>query len=345
MIVRKFADAARAASVLPVILLGAASAHAQQVVVNCAFELEWCEALRARFEATTGMKAAVTRKTDGEIMAQMRAEAGNPRFDIWHSAGADTAAIMIKDGFIEAYKSPKVAELHDWAVKFAEANKYALTPIYTGLIGFGYNSDLAAKKNMPEPKCWADLTNPAYKNEIQMADPSTSGTAYTMVTTILQLMGEDKGFDYLKALHKNINQYTRSGAAPAKAASLGETLIGITFMHDLVTMAVEGGPIKVVPPCEGTGYEVGSMSIIKGAKNPNQAKIFYDWALTPEAQALGAGAKSFQVPSNKNSPVPPQAPRLEQVKLIDYDFAKYGASAERKRLLSKWDKEVKALPK
>ena len=43
--------------------------------------------------------------------------------------------------------------------------------------------------------------------------------------------------------------------------------------------------------------------------------------------------------------VPPQAPRLDQTKVIDYDFQKYGSSAERKRLLSKWDKEVKALPK
>ena len=166
-----------------------------------------------------------------------------------------------------------------------------------------------------------------------------------MLATMVQLLGEDKGFDYLKKLHKNINQYTKSGAAPAKAASLGETLIGITFMHDLVTMAVDGGPIKVVAPCEGTGYEVGSMSIIKGTKNLEQAKIWYDWALSAEAQAIGAASKSFQVPSNRNAKVPPQAPRLDQVKLINYDFGKYGASAERKRLLSKWDKDVKALPK
>jgi iron(III) transport system substrate-binding protein len=116
-------------------------------------------------------------------------------------------------------------------------------------------------------------------------------------------------------------------------------------MHDLVTMAVEGGPVKVVAPCEGTGYEVGSMSILKGAKNLDQAKIWYDWALSPDAQAIGAATKSFQVPSNKTAKVPPQAPRLDQVKLINYDFAKYGSSAERKRLLSKWDKEVKSLPK
>jgi len=108
---------------------------------------------------------------------------------------------------------------------------------------------------------------------------------------------------------------------------------------------VRGAPIKIVAPCEGTGYEVGSMSIIKGGRNPQQARMWYDWALTAEAQSIGAEAKAYQVPSNRNARVPPQAPRLESIKLIDYDFAKYGSSAERKRLLSKWDREVKALPK
>ena len=186
---------------------------------------------------------------------------------------------------------------------------------------------------------------PEFKDEVQVADPNSSGTSYTLLATMVQLMGEDKGFDYLKALHKNINQYTKSGAAPAKATSLGETVVGIVFMHDMVTMAVEGGPIKVVAPCEGTGYEIGSMSIVKGARNLENAKKFYDWVLTPEAQALGAQAKSFQVPSNKSAPVPPQAPKLADIKLINYDFAKYGSSDERRRLLSKWDREVKALPK
>jgi iron(III) transport system substrate-binding protein len=88
------------------------------------------------------------------------------------------------------------------------------------------------------------------------------------------------------------------------------------------------------------------MSIIKGAKNLENAKKWYDWALSPEAQAIGAQAKvSYQVPSNKSAPVPAQAPKLSEIKLINYDFAKYGSSAERTRLLTKWDKEVYALPK
>jgi len=161
----------------------------------------------------------------------------------------------------------------------------------------------------------------------------------------VQLMGEDKAFEYLKALHKNVNQYTKSGAAPARAAAVGESLIGITFQHDAVVQAIGGAPVAIVSPCEGTGYEIGSMSIIKGAKNLENAKKWYDWALTPEAQSIGAQAKvSYQVPSNKNAQPPEASPRLSEIKLIDYDFAKYGSAAERKRLLEKWGKEVKALP-
>jgi iron(III) transport system substrate-binding protein len=167
-----------------------------------------------------------------------------------------------------------------------------------------------------------------------------------MLATMVQIMGEQKAFDYLKALHRNINQYTKSGAAPARAVATGESLIGITFQHDAVLQAVGGAPVKVVSPCEGTGYEIGSMSIIKGARNLANARKFYDWALSPEGQAIGVNAKvSYQVQSNKKSPAPPQAPKLSEIKLIDYDFAKYGSSAERTRLLKRWDDEVSKLPK
>jgi iron(III) transport system substrate-binding protein len=297
------------------------------------------------FERKTGIKVSMTRKSSGETYAQVKAEATNPRGDIWWGGTGDPHMQAAEEGLTQEHRSPLLKDLQDWAVRQAEQSKYRTVGIYAGALGFGYNSELLAKKKLPEPKCWNDLLSDKYKDEVQVADPNSSGTAYTLLATMVQLQGEDKGFDYLKKLHRNVNQYTKSGAAPAKAASQGETLVGIAFMHDLVTMAVEGGPVKVVAPCEGTGYEVGSMSILKGAKNLEQAKAWYDWALTPEAQAIGAATKSFQVPSNRNSKVPPQAPRLDQVKLINYDFGKYGSSAERKRLLSKWDKDVKVLPK
>lgn len=178
-----------------------------------------------------------------------------------------------------------------------------------------------------------------------MANPNSSGTAYTTLATIVQLFGEDEGFEFLKKLHMNINQYTKSGSAPIKAAARGETTVGIVFQHDAVTQKVAGFPIQVVSPCEGTGYEIGSMSIIAGARNLEEAKMWYDFALRADVQEMARQARAYQVPSNRNASPPPEAPKLEDIKLIDYDFKKYGSSAERTRLLEKWEKEVNALPR
>lgn len=82
------------------------------------------------------------------------------------------------------------------------------------------------------PQCWKDLTKPEYKGEIQIADPQSSGTAYTALATFAQLWGDDRAFDYLKQLNANVSQYTKSGIAPARNAARGETAIGIGFLHD-----------------------------------------------------------------------------------------------------------------
>lgn len=73
------------------------------------------------------------------------------------------------------------------------------------------------------------------------------------------------------------------------AAGQGETLIGVSFQHDVVMVALSGKPVVTVSPCEGTGYEVGSMSLIKGGRNPADARKFYDWALGVSAQTSSRG--------------------------------------------------------
>ena len=317
-----------------------------EVVVYCSVQEEWCRPMVAAFEKATGIKVLMTRKSSGEFYAQIKAEAANPKGDIWWGGTGDPHLQAAEEALTDPYVSPRLEELQDWAKSQARAAKFRTVGIYAGALGYSYNATELAKRKLPEPKCWADLIKPAYKDDVQVANPNSSGTSYTMLATLVQIMGEAKAFDYLKALHKNINQYTKSGAAPARAVATGETLVGITFQHDAVIQAVGGAPVKIVSPCEGTGYEIGSMSIIKGAKNLANARKWYDWALSPEGQAIGAANKvSYQVPSNKKASVPAQAPKLGEIKLIDYDFAKYGSSAERTRLLKKWDDEVSKLPK
>ena len=108
---------------------------------------------------------------------------------------------------------------------------------------------------------------------------------------------------------------------------------------------MQGFPVETITPADGTGAEIGSMSLIRGARNLDAAKKFYEWALMPASQELGAAAKQFQVPSNRSAKVDPNVPDFRKIKFIDYDYAKYGASAERRRLIGRWEKEVNSLPR
>ena len=325
------------------VALSASAAAQGDLVVYCGVQEEWCRAITTAFEKETGIKVAMTRKSAGEVYAQVRAEASNPKGDIWWGGTGDPHLQAVEEGLAQPYTSPNMGQQHEWATRLWDTTKGQTIGIYSGALGFGFNTKTLAQKKLPEPKCWADLIDPKYKDEVQVADPNSSGTAYNLIATVMQVMGEEKGWDYMKALHKNINQYTKSGAAPANAVSLGESAIGITFMHDMI--AQKNPDVKTIAPCEGTGYEIGSMTILKGARNLDNAKKFYDFALLVPAQSLAAENKQLQIQSNKATPLPPNAPKLTEIKLITYDFAKYGSSAERKRLLTKWSTEVKPLAK
>jgi iron(III) transport system substrate-binding protein len=325
-------------------LMASAVQAAEKLTYYCSAQEEWCQLMATGFEAETGIKVNMTRKSSGETFAQIKAEASNPKGDVWWGGTGDPHLQAAEEGLAVAYESPMRGELHDWAIKQSESVGNQTIGIYSGALGFGYNEDLLKAANLPAPACWKDLIKPEYKGHVQMANPNSSGTAYTTLATMVQLFGEEGGFDYMKALHANINQYTKSGSAPIKAAARGETMIGIAFMADAVNQSVAGFPVKVVAPCEGTGYEIGSMTLIKGARNLENAKKFYDWALTAETQSRALEVNAFQVMSNKGAKSSPLAPKLEDIKLIDYDFALYGSSDERTRLLKKWDDEVSTLP-
>lgn len=332
-----------AAGVL-LVLPGTPALAAGKMTLYCSPQIEWCNLMVEAFEKETGISVAMTRKSSGETFAQIKAESRNPKGDVWWGGTGDPHLQAAEEDLTQAYTSPMRGELHEWALNQAAAAQDRTIGIYAGALGFGYNKELIEKAGLPIPACWKDLLKPEYKGHVQMANPNSSGTAYTTLATIVQLFGEDDGFEFMKSLHKNINTYTKSGSAPIKAAARGENTIGIVFLHDAVTQAVSGFPIVPVAPCEGTGYEIGSMSIIKGARNLDEARQFYDFALRKNIQERAVEAKAYQVMSNEGATPAKEAPKLETIKLIDYDFKKYGSSNERRRLLAKWDEDVSVLP-
>lgn len=321
-------------------------AHAQgELTLYCSVLAEWCEIAKTEFEKSSGVKVLMTVKSTGESLAQLRAEASNPRGDIWWGGNGDIHTAAAEQDLTQEYRSPQMAKLQPWARRQAADSNYKSVGIYAGTIGLVWNEEQLTKRKLAAPKCWSDLLKADFKDEIQMSNPNTSGTSYTILATLVQIMGEEKAFDYMKALHKNVNQYPRSGAAPMANTARGETLVSVTWSFAAVAEKALGAPVAYASPCEGTGYEIGSMSVVKGAKNLDNAKKFYEWALSPAAQATGVRAKSYQLPSHVDAPLPPNSPKLEDVKLIEYDFKKYGSSAERTRLLARWDKEIANAPK
>lgn len=324
--------------------IGSGSALAAgELNLICAADVVICEQMKGDFEKVHDIKVNMVRMSSGEAYAKIRAEARNPKTDLWWAGTGDPHLQAASEGLTAEYKSPMLDQLQDWARSQAESSGFRTVGVYAGALGWGYNTDIFKQKGFKEPVCWADLLAPELKGEIQIANPNSSGTAYTALASLVQIMGEDKAFEYLKALNGNISQYTKSGSAPVKAAARGETGLGIVFMHDAVAQTAEGFPVKSIAPCEGTGYEIGSMSIVKGARNLDSAKAWYDWSLKAEVQSRMKDAKSFQLPSNKTAEIPKEAPKFEDIKLIDYDFKTYGDPAKRKALLERWDREIGAV--
>ncbi len=170
-----------------------------------------------------------------------------------------------------------------------------------------------------------------------MANPGSSGTSYNVLATLVQIYGEDEAFEYLRRLNENITQYTRSGSAPGKNASIGEVTVAIGYAHDGVRLVDQGYPLEITFPAEGTGYEVASVSLIKNgpAEELEAAKKLYDWALGETAAKLYA--KMFVVPF-VDVPLAKGAMPISKVNTIVQDDE--WAAANKTRLVEKWNEVI-----
>jgi iron(III) transport system substrate-binding protein len=302
----------------------------------------WCQGMAVGFEKASGIRVSVIQKATGEMLAQVKAEAANPKGDVWWAGPGDAYLQAAEEGLLETYASPNVVQLHDWARRITEVSGNRVAGVYGGILSLGYNTEIQTKRKLPVPACWKDLLNPVYKGEVMLGNPNSSGTAYLMLASLVQVFGEDEAFRFMKALDANVSSYARSGIGPMTAVKRSEIFLGSSVLHGVINEIVAGFPVKPILPCEGVGYEIGSMAIIKGARNLEAARRFYDWALTAEAQQIGLDVKEYAIPTNRAVVLPAMVPKLTDIKVISYDFAKFGSSATRKRLLERWEREINA---
>ncbi len=291
----------RTAGALALAALSSPAMAQGQLNMICAPAADWCEAIAASSQRDTGVKVNMVRKSSGEILAQVKSEAQNPRLDIWFGGSAETRISAAEEKLLQPYVSANMVNLHPWAIKAHEAAKGHCTGVSSGAIGIFYDRELTARKNLPVPKTWEDLLDPACKGEVQMPNPNSCGTAYTNIAGLIQIWDEDKAFAYLKKLHPNVNSYTRSGAAPLQSVARGESTFAISFDMETISAQQGGFPVELTYPAEGTSYEVACMSMLRGARNEREAKRFYDWYLTPAAMDIGPKVNQWHAPAHKGA--------------------------------------------
>ncbi|MDR1807895.1 MAG: ABC transporter substrate-binding protein [Propionibacteriaceae bacterium] len=275
------------------------------------------------FKEATGITLETVRLSAGEMVTRITAEKENPQAAVAWGGATDSYITLENAGLLDQYTSPEAA---NFPSQFLDPNGY-WSPIYVGAIAFACNQEwFAEHPDVAEPTSWADLTKAEFKGEIAMAHPSTSGTAYTVLATIFQLMGgqdinSTASWDYMKALNANVTQYSKSGSAPVQAAAMGEVAVGVSFAHDILKVIAQGYKLDMTFPSDGTGTEVGAIALIHGgpADELTAAQKFIDFVLSKEGQDLYAENNTYRDPVNPEAEVGEGVVTLDKLKVIDYD--------------------------
>ncbi|HEU4918388.1 MAG TPA: ABC transporter substrate-binding protein [Candidatus Limnocylindrales bacterium] len=311
------------------------------LTVLCTPQEDWCQVMVARFEEDFGVDTNYVRLSSGEALARLQAGAQAPEFSVWWGGPADGFVAANAEGLLEPYVSPN-SEMIPAERKDASG---VWTGVYVGALGFCSNTTVLGELGVDVPTSWDDLTDPALDDQIAIAHPASSGTAYTaLYTQVIRLGGEDAAIEFAQQVHPNILQYTSSGAAPAEMAGRGEVAVSVVFSHDCVRNIEAGfSDLEVSFPEEGTGYEIGGVALIAGAPEPNAAKAWVDWSLEAETQEIGPNeADSFQLPTNPDAAVHEASVNLDEVTLVEYDFQAAGEARE--GLTQRFEDEVVAAP-
>ena len=303
----------------------------------CTPQEEWCAGMKKEFESKyPGVTVNYIRLSAGEAVTRLRNEKSNPQFDIWWGGPIDSQISAKAEGLLEPYKTPAQDNLVDPKLMLDTDATPSWVGIYVGSLGFATNTKQTAIK---APTSLDDLIKPELKGQIVIAHPATSGTSYTFMCTVLQIKGEQAGWEYMKKFSQNVLMWTKSGAAPVTTVGKGEAAVGVVFSHDIVKGIDDDKlPLALTFPAEGTGYEIGGMAIVKGAKNLDNAKAWYDWALQGSTQELGKKYKAYQGLTIKGA-TPPK-PELLQVKLINYNFDYCGKN--KTAFIDKFSNEIAA---
>jgi iron(III) transport system substrate-binding protein len=315
-----------------VLALAAGPATAKDsVIVYTAIESEQIAEYRKAYEkALPNLDVKILRLSTGDISARFMAEKDNMQADVIWGVAATSMMVFKNAGLLEPY-APRGLERIQPLFR-DKSTPPAWVGIDIFMSAFCFNTEVAKKANLPRPTSWADLTRPVYKGQVVMPNPASSGTGYLSVVSILQRLGEAKGWEYLDALHKNIAEYTKSGSKPCKDAAAGERGVGVSFEYVAAKMKKDGAPVEMVLPAEGSGYDMEANALTRKARTSAAAKQFLDWAIGDAAMKLYA--QYFAAVGVAGFPVPEGLPKDVSKVVFPNDFD--WSAKNRDRILAEW---------
>ena len=269
----------------------------------------------------------------GEIQTRVEAEAANPQADFIWGGGCEAYMTLKDEGLLYSYQSPSAAGLTD----MNHDPDWYWTAITNSYLGFYCDQDWFDEHDMELPTSWQDLLDPRLEGHIVITNPSTSTTGYMVLSTIVQLMGEEEGLAYFTELNKNVKNYPSSGSAPSQSVALGESAVGIGYMQHGLRLANEGYTnLVVTAPSEGTGLEISGMAIVNNCKNLEAAKAVMDWCASKEFGQLFADTLGSSMTAS--GACTDDMAAYAGTKLVDLDYA--WAAENMERLIGEWDKIV-----
>ena len=328
MMIRKFGTLLAALALLAAPAFGAEAD--KQVSIFIAYT--GIKPILEQFTADTGIAADYLEMSSGEVLTRLRAAKGKAQADVWFGGGLDSYVAAAKEGFLEPYVSPE-RSVYDPMFYNAEG---LWSGISLGAVDLLVNREIMAKKNLPMPQSWADLTKPVYKGEVLMATPAVSGTFYAMVWAILQGFGEDKGWALLEAIDANVPYYSKRGAEPANKVSSGEAAIAVAPFDTGESLKAKGYKVATAFPSDGVPWYIAPVALFKGARNPETGKALIDWVLSEKGQAALAKYNT-QAPVRPGVKLAPAVQAMRDSNLMKTDVVLGGQ--ERKRVLAVWQEK------
>jgi iron(III) transport system substrate-binding protein len=267
--------------------------------------------LADQFTKDTGIKVTLLR-TGGEAVLRrflQEYQAGQPGADVITMSDAGAASGLTRKGVFVPFKPEGFDQVIDGA-KDKDGNWIAQR---VHLIGMPVRTDLVPENE--RPRTWSDLKDPKYKGKMVMPDPSFTAIQLTVVTMLSQKFG----WDFYKALRKNDTMIVQGHQQVYKTMQQGERVIGAEGSDPRSFNNGKDLPNQtMIYPSEGVFEVCSPVAIIKNARNPNAAKLFAQWMVSPVAQKIIA---DNAIHSSRLDIAPPKGqPSLKETKFIPIDL-------------------------